>query len=193
MLGVFLLPAFTRLGHECQDLLSSCDEMHVHRLDLGLHSHPREILGNGVRTYVNSMRKIPSTRGSEKSRSIDAASRRTASPTHYQLSYSGPYEIHVYVFWEYVGKDSPLPSLFVSFTFAPLSLTYSCVCRLYNSGGRRSPPASDPTPGPSWARMHHKVVGNFGSEADVRSLYFRGFRFNETSDNGACTHGRPGK
>ena len=35
--------------------------------------------------------------------------------------------------------------------------------------------------------------GNFGSEADVRSLYFRGFRFNETSDNGACTHGEPAK
>ena len=44
-----------------------------------------------------------------------------------------------------------------------------------------------------WARMHHKVVGNFRSEADVRSLYFRGFRFNETSDNGACTHGQPAK
>ena len=29
MLGVFLLPAFTRLGHECQDLLSPCDGMHV--------------------------------------------------------------------------------------------------------------------------------------------------------------------
>ena len=29
MLGVFLLPAFTRLGHERQDLLSPCDEMHV--------------------------------------------------------------------------------------------------------------------------------------------------------------------
>ena len=28
-LGVFLLPAFTRLGHERQDLLSPCDEMHV--------------------------------------------------------------------------------------------------------------------------------------------------------------------
>ena len=41
--------------------------------------------------------------------------------------------------------------------------------------------------------MHHKVVGNFGSEADVRSLYFRGFRFNETSDNGASTHGQPAK
>ena len=43
MLGVFLLPAFTRLGHECQDLLSPCNGMHnyVHRLDLGLHSSAR--------------------------------------------------------------------------------------------------------------------------------------------------------
>ena len=37
MLGVFLLPAFTRLGHECQDLLSPC----VYRLDFCLHSHPK--------------------------------------------------------------------------------------------------------------------------------------------------------
>ena len=29
MLGVFLLPAFNRLGHEHQDLLSLCDGMHV--------------------------------------------------------------------------------------------------------------------------------------------------------------------
>ena len=29
VLGVFLLPAFTRRGHERQDLLSPCDEMHV--------------------------------------------------------------------------------------------------------------------------------------------------------------------
>ena len=29
VLGVFLLPAFTRLGHGRQDLLSPCDEMHV--------------------------------------------------------------------------------------------------------------------------------------------------------------------
>ena len=43
VLGVFLLPAFTRLGHERQDLLSPCDEMHT--LDLGLYSHPKEFLG----------------------------------------------------------------------------------------------------------------------------------------------------
>ena len=29
MLGVFLLLAFTRLGHECQDPMSPCDGMHV--------------------------------------------------------------------------------------------------------------------------------------------------------------------
>ena len=34
----------------------------VHRLDLGLYSHPKEVLGNGVRTHHNSKGKIPSTR-----------------------------------------------------------------------------------------------------------------------------------
>ena len=29
LLGVFLLPAFTHLGHECQSLLSPCNGMHV--------------------------------------------------------------------------------------------------------------------------------------------------------------------
>ena len=33
----------------------------VHRLDLGLYSHPKEFLGNGVWTHVNSKGKIPST------------------------------------------------------------------------------------------------------------------------------------
>ena len=42
MLGVFLLPAFNCLGHECQGLLSPWDGTHVCRLDLGLYSHPKE-------------------------------------------------------------------------------------------------------------------------------------------------------
>ena len=33
----------------------------VHRLDLGLYSHPKEFRGIGVRTHVNSKGKIPST------------------------------------------------------------------------------------------------------------------------------------
>ena len=34
---------------------------YVHRLDLGLYSPPKEFLGKGVRTHVNSKGKIPST------------------------------------------------------------------------------------------------------------------------------------
>ena len=62
----------------------------VHRLDLGFHSNPKEFMGNGVRSHVNSEGKISSTGGSEEVRTCDAAPRRTTSPTHYRLSYSGP-------------------------------------------------------------------------------------------------------
>ena len=44
----------------------------VHRLDLGLHSHPKEFWGNGVWTHVNSKGKIPST-GKCPQRSIEPA------------------------------------------------------------------------------------------------------------------------
>ena len=62
---VFLLPAFTRLGYECQDLLSPRDGMHVCtdlvytliRKTLG----PGEGGGGGVRTHVNSKGKMPCT------------------------------------------------------------------------------------------------------------------------------------
>ena len=63
----------------------------MHRLDLGLYVQSSErVLGNGVRTHVNSKGKIPSTGGSEADRTRDAASRRTTSQTHYRLNYSGP-------------------------------------------------------------------------------------------------------
>ena len=38
----------------------------VHRLDLGLYSHPKEFWGNGAGNHVNSEGKIPSTKGSEE-------------------------------------------------------------------------------------------------------------------------------
>ena len=50
----------------------------------------KRIFGNGVRTHINSKRKISSTVGSEEDRTCGVASCRTASPTHYQLSYSSP-------------------------------------------------------------------------------------------------------
>ena len=40
----------------------------VHRLDLSLYSHPKEFLGNGVKTHVSSKGRIAATRGSEEDR-----------------------------------------------------------------------------------------------------------------------------
>ena len=44
------------------------------------------VLGNGVRTHADSEGKIPCTGGSEEGRTHNAASCRTASPTHYWLA-----------------------------------------------------------------------------------------------------------
>ena len=65
----------------------------VHKLDLGLYSYPKEFLGNRVRTCLSPRKKKPATGGSGGmggggGRTRDAASRRTASPKHYRLSYS---------------------------------------------------------------------------------------------------------
>ena len=40
----------------------------MHRVDLSLYFHLREVLGNGVRTHVNSKGKISSTGSSEEDR-----------------------------------------------------------------------------------------------------------------------------
>ena len=81
-LGVFLLPAFTHLGHECQDLLSAWDGMHV--------CTDKTSLYNLIRKSFGGIESEPSTGSSEKDGTRDTASRRTASPTRYRLSYSGP-------------------------------------------------------------------------------------------------------
>ena len=96
MLGVFLLLVFTRLGHGCQDLLSPCDGMHVctdktlvftliRRVFLEMESEPM------VNFQGNPPPPPPSTWSSEEDRTHNAALRRTASPTHNWLSYSGPH------------------------------------------------------------------------------------------------------
>ena len=63
-----------------------------HRLDLGLYSLPKEFWGNGVRTHVNSRRKspLPEKFSPEEYRTHDAASSRTASPTHNQRAIPAP-------------------------------------------------------------------------------------------------------
>ena len=104
VLGVFfLLPVFTRLRHECQDFFESVRwNACVHILDLGLCSHPKEFLGNGVRNHVNAKGENPLYRtkkkkkkkkkksSSEEDRTHDAASSRTVSPTHYQRTILAP-------------------------------------------------------------------------------------------------------
>ena len=83
----------------------------VHRLDLSLCSHPKEFLGNGVRTHVNSKRKIPSTRGSEEDGTHNTASHRTASSTHYSLSCSHPRQRSKFLVRLKQGTREAIPSL----------------------------------------------------------------------------------
>ena len=92
MLGAFLLPAFTCIGYERNDLLSLCDgTQHMCAQTRPLFVLSSESgLGNGVRTHVNSKGKIPSTGGSEEDRTRNTTSSRTVSLTHYQLSYPSP-------------------------------------------------------------------------------------------------------
>ena len=80
----------------------------VHRLDLTLYSHPKEVLGNGVRTHVNSKVKTPSTRGSEEGQTWDTASPWTVNPSHYQLSCSDPYLPSTLVTWPAAQECPPL-------------------------------------------------------------------------------------
>ena len=64
----------------------------MHRLDLGLDSYPKEFLGKESEPVLTPRKKspLPEKISSEEDRTHDAASSRTASPTHYQLSYSDP-------------------------------------------------------------------------------------------------------
>ena len=66
----------------------------VHTLHLSLYSHPNEFWANGVRTHVNSKEKISFTgkKNSPQRRkeTLDAASSRTASPTHNQRAIPAP-------------------------------------------------------------------------------------------------------
>ena len=61
----------------------------VHSLDLG-YTLNRNRFVEWSQNLVNSKGKIPSTGGSAEGRIREAASLRTASPTHYRLSFSGP-------------------------------------------------------------------------------------------------------
>ena len=98
MMGVFFVegihPSRTRMSGSLESVRwNAC----MHRLYLGLYSHPKEFGGNGVRTHVHSTGKkspLPGKFSSEEDQTHDDVSSRTASPTHYQraIPSSGPLE-----------------------------------------------------------------------------------------------------
>ena len=93
MLGVFLLPAFSRLGHEYQDLLSPCHGMHAQTRPQFILLSERVLgeLSQNLR-YLHGEKISSARKKTQKTQPIspredhthNAASRRTASATHYQ-------------------------------------------------------------------------------------------------------------
>ena len=64
----------------------------MHRLDLGLYSHPKKLSGNGVQTYVISKGEIPSTskilpRGGSNPQ---CCIKQDSEPNTLPMSYSSP-------------------------------------------------------------------------------------------------------
>ena len=88
MLGVFLLPAFTHLGHEGQDFLSPCDGMCAQIRPRFILS-PERVFGRMESEPMLTplcRKKI----SSEGDRTHNAASSRTTSPAHYQQAIPVP-------------------------------------------------------------------------------------------------------
>ena len=83
--GIHLSRAWTSGSFESVQWNAQC----VHRLDLGLYSHLKEFLGNGVWTHVNSKGKIPSTWkiSPEEDRTRDAVD---SEPKLYQRAIPAP-------------------------------------------------------------------------------------------------------
>ena len=90
MLDVLLLPAFNHQGHECEVRATECTCAHILT---SVYTLIRKSFGRMESEPMLTPREKspqPGKFSSEEDRTHDAASRRTASPTHYQLSYSGP-------------------------------------------------------------------------------------------------------
>ena len=102
----------------------------MHRLDLGLYSHPKEFWGNGVRAHVISKGKIPSTGSPEEDRTHSASSRRT---------YSGPNTLPTELF-------QPLFFSVFSFNQQKWSFWEWCFACIDQTRGRNS------SVGNAWAR-----------------------------------------
>ena len=99
VLGVFLLPAFTRLGHERQDLLSAMKCMCAQTRPWFILSSERVLGENGVWTHVNSKGKIPWT-GKCPQRRIEPATLWTASPSTTNWAIPAPVKLYKTVPYE---------------------------------------------------------------------------------------------
>ena len=91
---------------------------YVHRLDLSLHSHPKEFLGNGARTHVYSKGKIPSTgkillRGLNLQRCIKQDSKPNTLPTSYSPLPPPPPQPPTFFTWAAPPADHSLTQLSV--------------------------------------------------------------------------------
>ena len=93
MLGVFLLLAFTRLGHEHQDLLSPCNGMHVYTDWTSLYSLiQKSFWGMESEPMLTPREKspLPEKISSEEDQTHNAASSSMVGPTHYQQAIPAP-------------------------------------------------------------------------------------------------------
>ena len=88
MLDVFLLPAFTRLGHECHNLLSpECMECMCAQTRPWFMLSSERVFGDWSQNPCELQAKNPLYQkkiSSEEYQTHNTASSRTASPTHYQ-------------------------------------------------------------------------------------------------------------
>ena len=90
------MPAFTRLGHERQDLLSPCDAMHVYTDQTSVYTLIRksfEGLESEPMLTPRGKSPLPEIFSPEEDRTHDAASSRTASPTHFQRANPAPVDM----------------------------------------------------------------------------------------------------
>ena len=92
MLRVLLLLPLSRLGHVWR---KPCNGMHDAQTRPWFILSPKEY-GGESEPMITPCKKIPQPDCREEGRSRDVASRLVASPTHYQLSYSGPTLSHTW-------------------------------------------------------------------------------------------------
>ena len=103
MLGVFLLPTFTRKGLECQELLIPCDGVHVCTNQTSVNTLIRKSFGrNGVRTHVNYKGKNPLHRSVKGGSYLQCCVRQDSEPNTLPTELSPKRDRSVLFLWAFV-------------------------------------------------------------------------------------------